>query len=291
MRVVHCDLKPDNILVSPDGHLTISDFGLSISWLDPRYHHYPSHAFRCRRLAGTDGYMAPEIVSAVLDPNMPRRGNFGFAADIWSLGLIFAELGMGGRRFVSLDDEGEGPRWEGDFKRFARTMMLSPEMLAKRIEENLRDDHARLVERVRVISRLTPSRSDTDSNSSTKMLQIGEAYRANFDEIASHPFFSQLDMAKVIDKGYTGTTIPLIYRHRTPTDATIQFRSLRWKKSCPADTQTWMRSGSRNTRTRMGGASLYLKVWETTQSGLCVSHKILTGTLFRRTSFGTSKEK
>lgn len=216
MRIIHCDIKPDNILVSPDGHLTISDFGLSVSWLDSRYHRHPPHAFRGCRLAGTDGYMAPEIVSAIVDRDVPRRGNFGFAADIWSLGLIFAELGMGGRRFVSLEDEGEQRHW-GDFKRFAQTMVLSREMLTERIWENLRGSHAMLVERVRAIPRLTPHRSDTDPNSA-KMLEINEADRANFDEIASHPFFSGLDFARVLRKGYPGMTTSLRCSQRIPTD-------------------------------------------------------------------------
>jgi serine/threonine protein kinase len=215
MKIIHCDLKPDNVLVSPDGHLTITDFGLSASWLDPRYRHYPSHVFRGRRLAGTDGYLAPEIVSTVLYPDTPRRGNFSFAADIWSLGLIFAELGMGGRRFISLDGEGETEHWKGDFRDFARTMTLSREMVIKRIQENLRGDHAMLVERVRVISQLTPSGGDADPNF-TKMLQISEACRANFDEIAEHPFFSELDMVKVFTKGYPGMATPSLYSQRIP---------------------------------------------------------------------------
>jgi len=151
MRIIHCDLKPENILVSPDGHLSISDFGLAVSWLDPRYVDHPSHAFRGRRLAGTDGYMAPEIVSAIYNPNGPPRGNYGFAADIWSLGVVIAELGMRGRRFVSYEDKEETERWGGNFKHFSRTMALSHEMLSKRVNDCLRGDHAILVERVRAI--------------------------------------------------------------------------------------------------------------------------------------------
>ena len=149
-RIMHCDLKPDNILVSPDGHLVITDFGLSVSWLDPRYDGDSSYAFRGRRLAGTDGYLAPEILCTVLDPDVPHRGNFGFAADIWSLGLIFAELGMSGRRFISLEDEGDN-RLRGDFGYYARTVTLTPHMVTERIHRYLRGHHAMLVERVRVI--------------------------------------------------------------------------------------------------------------------------------------------
>jgi len=148
MRIMHCDLKPENILVYPNGHLSIADFGLSVSWLDPRYKSYPSHTFRGRRLAGTEGYMAPELVYALQDPGEPRRGNYGFAADIWSMGVIIAELGMGGRRLVSYEDGGERDRWGGDYVNFSRDMVLSREKMVKRVRRHLRGDHAMLVERV-----------------------------------------------------------------------------------------------------------------------------------------------
>jgi len=165
MRIMHCDLKPENILVYPDGHLSISDFGLAISWLDPRYQDYPSHAFRGRRPAGTEGYMAPEIVSVSRNSNGTRRGNFGFAADIWSMGIVIAELGMGGSRFVSYEDEEERQCWKGDYRHFARTMVLSREMLMKRVEKNLRGDHAVLVERVRVIFEFNVDSNGTNHSS------------------------------------------------------------------------------------------------------------------------------
>jgi serine/threonine protein kinase len=203
MKIIHCDLKPENILVAPDGHLIISDFGLSTSWLDSRYNRYPSHAFRGRRLAGTDGYMAPEIASALLNPDMPRRGNFGFAADIWSMGVIIAELGMGGRRFLGFEDEEEKQAWKGDFKHFAQRAVLSRDPVVKRIEGNLHGDHALLVERVRDFS---TRRSGVAmlTVALQKMLDLREATRAGFDEISSHPFFSGLDIESVTARQYPG---------------------------------------------------------------------------------------
>lgn len=188
IKIIHCDLKPDNILVCPDGHLKISDFGLSVSWLDPRYNNHPPHSFRGRRLGGTDGYMAPEIVSAYTDPQKPRRGNYGFAADIFSLGIIFAELDMDGSRFLYFENEEEKEHWKGDYARFSRATVLSREMLLKRVQKKLRGDHALLVER---------------------MIEIRESSRATIDEIAAHPFFSELDMERVLNKGYPVPLPPL----------------------------------------------------------------------------------
>lgn len=62
---------------------------------------------------------------------------------------------------------------------------------------------------------MAPSRSDTYPNSA-KMLEVKEADRANFEQIASHPFFSEIDMAKVLRKEYPGKTIPMVYNQQIP---------------------------------------------------------------------------
>jgi len=253
MRIMHCDLKPDNILVYPDGHLSIADFGLSVSWLDPRYRSYPLHAFRGRRLAGTEGYMAPELVSALQDPNRPRRANFGFAADIWSMGVIIAELGMRGRRLVSYEDKEEMQLWNNDYSRFSRTMVLSREKMMKRVEKNLQGDHAMLVERVRVILEFTP-RSDSTNRPSTKMIEFNEASRPDFDEIASHPFFSDLDLAKVLRRAYPGTnTLLTMTREFLPTDRA--FSSDSSVRTCPT------------LSTQIRGKVLVLEPWRRGRTG------------------------
>jgi serine/threonine protein kinase len=246
MRIIHCDLKPDNILVYPDGHLSISDFGLAVSWLDPRYNDYPSHAFRGRGLGGTYGYMAPEIISAFQNPDGPRRGNYGFAADIWSMGVIVAELGMRGRHFVSYEDEEERERWKGDFESFACDVVLSREMLMKRIEKHLWGDHAMLVERVRVILKLTLSGGGTN-RSFTKMIEIDEASRPSFDEIFSHPFFSDLDLGKVSQRDYQGKG-PFDPDQEILTDTTSpQFQLLHLKGSYHVGTHMQLNIGSQST--------------------------------------------
>ncbi len=72
-RVLHRDVKPENILIFPDGRAALGDFGAS---------HLAKGATRTYTEAGTLGYMAPE----------QAYGKVRFASDVFSLGLIAYEL-------------------------------------------------------------------------------------------------------------------------------------------------------------------------------------------------------
>ena len=74
-NMIYRDLKPENILMDIDGHLRISDFGLSKilkKWDEKTY-----------SLCGTPQYLAPEVLS-----------NKGYDKNIdwWSLGVLFYEM-------------------------------------------------------------------------------------------------------------------------------------------------------------------------------------------------------
>ena len=82
LRVVHFDLKPDNLLVDGDlssanAAVKVADFGLS-------KHKYTSYVTGCRDLRGTLPYMAPELIS---DPDHVTE-----KADVWSMGIVLWEL-------------------------------------------------------------------------------------------------------------------------------------------------------------------------------------------------------
>jgi TPR repeat protein/tRNA A-37 threonylcarbamoyl transferase component Bud32 len=81
--VIHRDIKPSNLLLLPDGHLKIADFG--VARLES------STVTRAGTILGTPSYMAPEQLAG---RPVDRR------ADLFSAGVILYELLTGRRPFV-----------------------------------------------------------------------------------------------------------------------------------------------------------------------------------------------
>eukprot|EP00605_Chrysophyceae_sp_TOSAG23-4_P000510 GSChrysophyteH1.ASY1.ANO1.572.1 assembled CDS len=75
MDVVYRDLKPENILLCSDGHLKLTDFGLS------RF--FETHDIITRSFCGTEQYMSPEMLL--------QQGH-NFRMDWWCLGLLMHEM-------------------------------------------------------------------------------------------------------------------------------------------------------------------------------------------------------
>lgn len=75
--IMHRDLKPPNLLVSPEGVLKLGDFGLA------RVHTHDSAAAYTHQVA-TRWFRAPELLFGA------RR--YGFGVDLWAIGAIFGEL-------------------------------------------------------------------------------------------------------------------------------------------------------------------------------------------------------
>lgn len=86
--IVHRDIKLNNILIAPDKHLVLSDFGISRVCNDGLRRALDASrtmtsATGSRLVVGTQGYMPPEVV----------RGETATpAADVYALGVVFFKL-------------------------------------------------------------------------------------------------------------------------------------------------------------------------------------------------------
>uniref|UniRef100_A0A8C3AY68 non-specific serine/threonine protein kinase n=1 Tax=Cyclopterus lumpus TaxID=8103 RepID=A0A8C3AY68_CYCLU len=86
LGIIYRDLKPENILLDEEGHIKLTDFGLSKESVD--------HENKAYSFCGTVEYMAPEVVN--------RRGHT-HSADWWSYGVLMFEMLTGTLPFQGKD--------------------------------------------------------------------------------------------------------------------------------------------------------------------------------------------
>lgn len=77
--IAHRDIKPDNILISAEDEIKISDFGLGNFYLEGTF---------SAEKAGHVFYAAPEN----RDPKVKLKAKELFSADLWSLGMVMFEM-------------------------------------------------------------------------------------------------------------------------------------------------------------------------------------------------------
>ena len=158
---IHRDLKPDNVLINFDGHIKLSDFGLSkkldMKMIDPyiktdiinnlnnnnnskqknnltyaqQFSQFKNIKNKKRRYfafstVGTPDYIAPEVI---------RQKGYGQEIDWWSLGVIMFEMMIGYPPFFS-DSSAETCKKILDWK---NTLNIRPEAnISKEAEDILR---------------------------------------------------------------------------------------------------------------------------------------------------------
>ncbi|VAH57330.1 G-type lectin S-receptor-like serine/threonine-protein kinase SD2-5 [Triticum dicoccoides] len=86
-KIIHCDIKPENVLLDDNFHAKVADFGLAKLMSREQ-----SHVFT--RLRGTRGYVAPEWITnyAISDKS-----------DVYSYGIVLLEIISGRRSFDPLE--------------------------------------------------------------------------------------------------------------------------------------------------------------------------------------------
>lgn len=113
LGIIYRDLKPENILLDADGHISLTDFGLSKLPLDDQ---------KAYSFCGTVEYMAPEVVN--------RKGH-SFVADWWSFGVLMYEMLTGSLPF-------QGANRKETMSQILRAKLGMPQFLSNEAQALLR---------------------------------------------------------------------------------------------------------------------------------------------------------
>ncbi|KAI9339119.1 kinase-like domain-containing protein [Pilaira anomala] len=108
--ILYRDLKPENVLLAADGHVVLTDFGLSKMFDDPDSFYHSTSTF-----CGTPDYMAPEIITGQA---------YSYPADYWSFGTMLYEMLVGVTPFAAEDPQAMFRRVLYDDLLFPSTMEI-----------------------------------------------------------------------------------------------------------------------------------------------------------------------
>lgn len=100
--IIHRDIKPGNLLITHDGTVKISDFGVShLAKMDEAGNLLPENDLDLAKTAGSPAFFAPELCQFETRPVITK------AIDVWALGVTFYCLLFGREPFPNVQGEME----------------------------------------------------------------------------------------------------------------------------------------------------------------------------------------
>lgn len=176
--VIHRDVKPNNILMRPDGHPYLVDFGIAIVMGKPRMTQFGTNI-------GTPEYMSPEQIKAA---------TIDHRTDVYSFGCVLYEM-LAGRTPFGSREEGKG-----DYEIMSGHLERQPESIRKRNPEV--DEHLESV--VKQAMAKDPDKRFTGCSAMADAMVVQAAQAGS---PPSEAFTQQLKKSEKMKKLFLATTI------------------------------------------------------------------------------------
>ncbi|KAG5176392.1 kinase-like domain-containing protein [Tribonema minus] len=172
-RVLHRDLKPQNLLINREGELKLADFGLA------RAFGIPVRSYTHEVV--TLWYRAPDVLMG------SRR--YSTPVDIWSIGCIFAEMANGRPLFTGTSDKDQ-------LDRIFRQLGTPNETIYPALRElpEYQPDMPQYPIPIS-IAHLAPSVDPLGIHLLTAMLMFDPHQRISAKDAMAHPYFNDLSPA------------------------------------------------------------------------------------------------
>lgn len=158
LNIVHCDISPQNVLVSYAGEVKLTDFGISRAAFQAQSLH--------KVIRGKYAYMSPEQVEG---QPLDRR------TDLFSLGIVLYEMVTGRRLF-------KAKKREQTLDRVRRAEVPSPRAYRQEISEGLESILLKALER-RPENRFQKA---SEFLAALNRLMVGEGHRATNTDVATY---------------------------------------------------------------------------------------------------------
>ncbi|XP_046748531.1 cyclin-dependent kinase-like 4 [Diprion similis] len=237
-HIMHRDVKPENVLVSPNGIVKLCDFGFA------RISPGPNES--CTDYVATRWYRAPELLVG--------DSGYGKGVDVWAVGCLYAEAVSGDPLFPG----------DSDVDQLYQIMKLLGNLCQKHQTMMVRNNNMRGMRRVgtdicmmgniRSLRSIFPSWPSTTIDFLSQCLRMDPDLRPSCATLLDHPMFTQdsfaerflVELKEIIAKEIMDC--PLTQQRLESRRLTAQLPPERPARTCHSSTGSW-----RMTLIRGGG--------------------------------------